>query len=87
MSTWTIAAEAKHPNDNVQQLSLGSEYLWNSMVALRAGYKFKYEEEGVTLGGGVILGPTKSTALVIDYAWSDFGNLDSVHRFSFGIRF
>ena len=87
MSTWTIAAEAKHPNDNVQQLSLGSEYLWNSMVALRAGYKFKYEEEGVTLGGGVILAPTQSTALVIDYAWSDFGNLDSVHRFSFGVRF
>ncbi|MBU1319911.1 MAG: PorV/PorQ family protein [candidate division Zixibacteria bacterium] len=87
MSTWTIAAEAKHPNDNVQQLSLGSEYLWNSMVAMRAGYKFKYEEEGLTLGAGVILSPTQSSALVIDYAWSDFGSLDSVHRFSFGIRF
>jgi len=86
-SVWTIAAEAKHPNDNDQQLSLGTEYSWNEMVALRAGYKFEYEEEGLTLGGGVNLQPTTGSNLVIDYAWSDFGRLESVHRFSFGIRF
>lgn len=86
-SVWTIAAEAKHPNDNDQQMSLGTEYAWNEMVALRAGYKFQYEEEGLTLGGGVNLNPTTNSNLVIDYAWSDFGRLNSVHRFSFGIRF
>lgn len=86
-SVWTVAAEAKHPNDNVQQVSLGTEYSWNQTIALRAGYKFRYEEEGLSLGGGVILNPTPGTGLVIDYAWSDFGRLQSVHRFSFGIRF
>ncbi len=86
-SVMTISAEAKHPNDNIQQVSLGTEYTWNQLVALRAGYKFRYEEEGLTLGGGVNLEPAKNTHLVIDYAWSDFGRLQSAHRFSFGIRF
>jgi long-subunit fatty acid transport protein len=86
-STWTVSADAKHPNDNVQQLSLGTEYTWKQAVSLRAGYKFRSEEEGLTLGGGVIVNPTSGSALVVDYAWSDFGNLDSAHRFSFGIRF
>jgi long-subunit fatty acid transport protein len=86
-AVWTVTADAKHPNDNVQQFSLGSEYAWNETVALRAGYKFRSEEEGLTLGGGVNLSPTPSTNLVIDYAWSDFGRLQSVHRFSFGLRF
>ncbi len=87
MSTWTVTAEGKHPNDNLQQLSLGTEYSWNNTVALRAGYKFEYDEEGLTLGGGLLLSPTQNAKLAIDYAWSDFGHLDSVHRFSFGIRF
>ncbi len=87
MSTWTVTAEGKHPNDNMQQLSLGTEYSWNSTVALRAGYKFRYEEEGLTLGGGLLLSPAQDANLAVDYAWSDFGHLESVHRFSFGIRF
>jgi len=87
MSNWMIAVEGKHPNDNVQQASLGSEYVWNETVSLRAGYKFRYEEEGVSLGAGLVLNPTNSTALVVDYAWSDFGRLESVHRFSFGLKF
>jgi len=86
-SIWTITAEAKHPNDNSQQYALGSEYIWNDLVALRGGYKFEYAEEGLTLGGGLNLSPTKGTNLAVDYAWSDFGRLQSVHRFSFGIKF
>ncbi len=82
-----VTAEAKHPNDNSQQYSFGSEYTWNEIVAVRAGYKLEYEEEGLTLGGGLNLTPTKGTMLVVDYAWSDFGRLESVHRFSFGIKF
>ena len=86
-SCWTVAADAKHPNDNVQQMSLGTEYTWDQTVSLRAGYKFRCEEEGLTLGGGAVLNPTPGTALAVDYAWSDFGHLESVHRFSFGFRF
>lgn len=83
----TAALEAKHPNDNDQQASLGSEYAYDGKYFLRAGYKFNYDEQGLTLGGGLQAPLGRQTMLVIDYAWSDFGRLESVHRFSLGFNF
>ncbi len=86
-SKLTVSVEAKHPNDNTQQASLGGEYIWKEMLALRGGYKLNYEEEGVTLGGGLKLQTGKDTRLDISYAWADFSRLSSVHRFSLGFEF
>jgi hypothetical protein len=86
-SKLTVSVEAKHPNDNLQQASFGGEYLWRDVLSLRAGYKFNYEEEGLTLGGGVKLKAGKKTNLDINYAWADFSRLQSVHRFSLGFEF
>jgi long-subunit fatty acid transport protein len=86
-SKFTISVEAKHPNDNIQQASFGGEYLWKDILSLRAGYKFNYEEEGLTLGGGVKLKAGKKTNLDINYAWADFSRLQNVHRFSLGFEF
>ncbi len=86
-SRLTISVEAKHPNDNIQQASFGGEYLWKELLSLRAGYKFNYEEEGLTLGGGVKLKAGEKTNLDINYAWADFSRLQSVHRFSLGFEF
>lgn len=84
---WTFAVEARDPSDNIGQFSVGSEYGLNEMFMLRAGYKFNYEEEGLTLGGGLNLNPTPQTNLSFDYAWADFGRLQSTHRFSIGLKF
>jgi hypothetical protein len=81
------SGEAKHPNDNNQQGSLGAELNWNDRYFLRGGYKFNYDEEGLGLGGGLRTHITGSTDLVIDYAWVDFGRLESVHRFSAALSF
>jgi len=86
-SRWTWAAEARDPSDNIGQFSLGREYAWNELFLVRAGYKFNYAEEGLTLGAGLKLNPTSSTNLVFDYAWADFGRLHSTHRFSGGLKF
>jgi len=86
-SKFTVSVEAKHPNDNIQQASFGGEYLWKDILSLRAGYKFNYEEEGLTLGGGVKLKAGKKTNLDINYAWADFSRLQNVHRFSLGFEF
>ena len=83
----TIALEAKHPNDNIQQASVGTEYVWKDMVALRGGYKINYEEEGLSLGGGLKLKVGKKTDMEINYAWVGFNHLSSVHRFSLGFIF
>ncbi|NMC43782.1 MAG: UPF0164 family protein [candidate division Zixibacteria bacterium] len=84
---WTLAVEAKHPNDNDQQLSIGSEYAYQQKYFLRSGYKLNYDEQGLTLGAGLRSRVGEQTTLVLDYAWSDFGRLESVHRFSVGFAF
>jgi hypothetical protein len=75
-----------HPVDNAENASMGLEYqLWNVLSA-RVGYKFNYDEERLTLGAGWQL-PLWSTKTRIDYAYTDFGFLDSAHRFSFDFSF
>lgn len=86
-STLMLSAEAKHPNDNLQKGSMGAEFNWNDRYFLRSGYKFNYEEEGLTLGGGINTPLTETSELSLDYAWVDFGRLSSVHRFSASIHF
>jgi hypothetical protein len=54
---------------------------------LRGGYKLKYEEQGLALGGGLIAPVGEDTRLTIDYAWQDFGRLESTQRFSVGFTF
>jgi long-subunit fatty acid transport protein len=83
----TVSAEMKHPNDTEQQGSLGAEWQYNDRFFLRSGYKFKSDEEGLSFGGGLITNVTDETDLLIDYAWQDFGRLQSTHRFSVGFNF
>jgi len=83
----TVALEAKHPNDNDQQASFGSEYSYQGKYFLRTGYKFNYEEQGFSIGAGINSSMGENSRIVLDYAFSDFGRLESVHRFSVGFKF
>ena len=86
-SKLVMSVEVKHPNDNQQQGAIGAEYNWQDRYFLRAGYKLNYEEENVGLGAGFRTGLGEETDLVLDYAWVDYGRLDTVHRFSASIAF
>ena len=86
-SDLTVSAEMKHPNDADQQGSFGAEWQYDEMFFLRSGYKFNTNEEGLSFGGGFITNVTDETDLLIDYAWQDFGRLQSTHRFSVGFNF
>ncbi len=86
-SILTLSGELKHPSDNVQQGSLGAEWSFSEHFFLRGGYKLNYEEEGLALGGGISTKISNSTSVVIDYAWQDFGRLQSTQRFSVGFVF
>jgi hypothetical protein len=78
---WTFAAEFVHPNDGPEKLNTGTEYVFRDLLALRAGYRFNYDEEGLTLGGGLKV--TTSTGVIgVNYAWWDFGVLGYTHMFS-----
>ena len=60
--------------------------MWKDLLALRFGYKNNHEIQNLSFGGGlqfVLSGITFN----IDYAYADFGDLDSVQRFTAGLTF
>lgn len=79
-----LSIDAIHPRDYTEQLNIGAEFLLMDMFAIRAGYRYNYDEEGLTLGAG--LNYTMSGLSVrIDYAYTPIVSFDAVNRFSIGI--
>jgi hypothetical protein len=89
-SRLTLAVDAVHPNDNTEYVNSGVEYSWSEMVAVRAGWKSAFErggEQGLTLGAGLNYTLQGTLGFVFDYAYQDFGRLQSVQYFSVGVKF
>lgn len=87
MNRVTVAYDIFQPNDYAQQMCLGMEYSLNEMFALRGGYKFNYDNDGLTLGAGVMTG-FSGLDLAFDYSFGSMGTyLGNVHRLSLGVRF
>jgi hypothetical protein len=63
------------------KLRLGAEYSL-SYLALRIGYRTGYDNQGISLGFGLI-----QKNIGFDYAWTPTEDLDSAHRVSMNIRF
>lgn len=82
----TLSVDALHPSDYTERLNVGTEYWIQNILALRAGYKFNYDEEGWTLGMGLKWKPNQNI-LNIDIAYTYYGRLESVSRFSMNIAF
>ena len=80
----SVAAEFTHPNDGPEKIHLAAEYGLMNFVFLRGGYRFNYDEEGLTLGGGINL-KTATFGVKIDYAYIDFGRFNAVHIFTLGV--
>lgn len=90
MNQLTVTVEARHPNDNTENVSFGMEYGFRHKFFLRGGYQSVYEDEsekGLTLGTGIVYYLSTSIPLHIDYAYADWGRLNNVHRFSVEIHF
>jgi len=81
-----LAIDAIHPRDYTERIHIGGEYWYNDMIAIRSGYKFNYDEEGLTAGVGFKYN-ISGVNLKVDYSYSDFGRFNAVSRFSFGLAF
>ncbi len=85
MHKLTVAVDAIHPRDYSERIHLGAEYGMSNMLFLRGGYKFNYDEEGLTFGVGVNK-PLGNYGVKFDYSYGDFGEFfGSVHRISWSI--
>jgi hypothetical protein len=82
----TLCFAMNHPVDNAENASLGMEFQLLKILCARLGYKFNYDEEKITAGAGFEL-PLWTSHMRIDYAYTDFGLLESAHRFSFDFWF
>jgi len=81
-----LAADVAHPNDNSEQVNVGSEITIVHQFFLRGGYRFGYDTERGTLGGGVAL-PLGGVNLTFDYAYAMYDLLPAISRISLGMTF
>jgi hypothetical protein len=85
-----FVADALHPNDNTESVSLGAEYAYKKLFALRAGWQRLNQQDaegGLTLGAGVHGEMNNALAFHFDYAYTDQGRLTQAHRFTVGVDF
>jgi hypothetical protein len=81
-----IAIDAVHLNDNPEHYSIGGEYEFAQTFAVRGGYVFNTDEEGLTLGVGLTI-PVSGSMFSLDYAYAAFGRLGSVQYFTLSAAF
>jgi hypothetical protein len=78
-----VVSQVVHPAAQNETLRAASEYWFRDTYALRAGYDFAADELAFSAGLGwrLRLGNHEG---VLDYAFTDGGNLEAVHRWSLG---
>jgi hypothetical protein len=79
--SFIVAIDAVHPRDYTERLQIGGEYSIG-ILKLRAGYKFNYDEEGLSAGCGI-----HTEYIKLDYAYSAFGAFNLVNRVTLGMLF
>lgn len=88
--TWTLAADALRPSDNVETVNVGTQVGWGDMLFLRAGLKgvgIDEKEEGLSFGGGVKLTVEGLAVLQADYAYTQFGMFGNLNTLAISVAF
>ncbi len=76
-----FAVDVSHPRDYTEQIDFGIEYIFLKAFALRIGYTFPTDEQGISLGAGINQN-FGGFGLAIDYAYTSFGVFNDIHRFT-----
>lgn len=80
------AVDALHPIDYTERLHVGTEFVYMKMFAFRAGYKFNYDVENLSLGVGVKFN-FQGYGGSFDYAYTNAEFFDAIHRLSLNFAF
>ena len=81
-----VVADGNHPIDDVERGNFGAEYSWRGTIFIRAGYKWRYPEQGLTYGAGLRLA-MGGTDVYLNYALAKFGLFSDAHRFTLEVGF
>jgi hypothetical protein len=96
--SWIVSIDALHPSDDIEYVNVGTEFIYNKMFALRAGYKKLFAdqsskwqdddpEEGLCFGAGLEYAIEGLATFVIDYGYHDFGILNNIQMFTITLKF
>lgn len=74
-----VSIDTESPRDYSEQIKIGGEYTFMNTISLRAGYIFPTDQQGINAGVGIhrTIGGIRFGG---DYAYTDFGVFDAVHR-------
>jgi opacity protein-like surface antigen len=89
-SNLNLSLDALHPNDDVESLNAGAEYIYHNLITLRGGYHSLFardSETGFTLGLGLNMNLFENFILNIDYAYMDFNRLDNTQMITLNLKF
>ncbi len=78
--------DATHPSDNNERINIGGEANFVGRFFVRAGYRFMYDDENFTFGGGLTF-PFGDNILRFDYAYANFTLLPDLHRYTVAFDF
>ena len=81
-----VSGSAVKPNEGQPLAQIGTEWNYQGMLFLRAGYRLNYSVARYSFGGGVqiAVGDYRMRA---DYSYSDYQVLGISHRFGVGLAF
>ncbi len=86
MHELTLAADFIHSRDFSERVNLGVEYGFRDLLFLRGGYKFNYDIESLSIGGGVKV-EAAGVSLTIEYAHLQMDVFSNVNMFSLMVGF
>lgn len=78
--------DATHPSDNDERINIGTEANFVGRFFVRGGYRFMYDDETFTFGGGLTF-PFGDSILRLDYAYANFTLLPDLHRYTLAFDF
>jgi len=78
----SISTELVDSRDYEYRLSIGGEFIFDEILALRGGYKFNYDEATLSFGAGLNFQKISGVNLRADYAFNDYGVLNNIHTLS-----
>jgi hypothetical protein len=78
----TISWDAINPLDYDLYSSLGAEYSWNEILFGRCGFHLGHDTAGFSMGGGIII-----NNIILDFAYADYGILESTMQAGLSFRF
>ena len=76
----TVAVQLNHPNDNAENIRLGMEYQFKSLLYARLGYKINVKDQHYPTAGLGLRMRMGKHPLKFDYAVEPMKNLGLVHR-------